>query len=113
MFGLKRKRLAKEKAELDRLNAEVKASVEAEVLKRLPEYVKEHFAQDEAMAILYSIIAIRGKFLFFLANKMTDPPQKVEWWVDQEKKNVVELLSSQWKDMPKEQITELVNEFYK
>ena len=113
MFGLKRKRLAKEKAELDKLNAEVKASVEAEVLKRLPEYVKQHFAQDEAMAILYSIIAIRGKFLFFLANKLTEEPQKEQWWLEQEKNNVIEYLVVKWKDIPKEQIIELVNEFYK
>lgn len=81
--------------------------------KRIRQAVKQYMATDEAMAILYSIIAIRGKFLFFLANKMTDPPQKLEYWVKQEQDNVVELLSSQWKDMPKEQITELVNEFYK
>ena len=113
MFGLKRRRLAKEQAELDRLNAEVQERIEVEIKKRLPEYVKQHFTQDEAMGILYSIIAIRGKFLFFLANKMTEPPQKVEWWLKQEKTNVIEYLDAKWKDMPKEQITELVNEFYK
>ena len=99
--------------DISNLRQEVFASIDNSLDGKLKELIKEYMAKDEGMAILYSIISTRAKFLYFLANKTIENPQKLEYWLKQEQDNVVELLSSQWKDVTKQEIQELVDNFYK
>ncbi len=87
--------------------------IEKKIEKQLPEAIRNHFSHDEAMALLYAIIAVRGKFCYFLANKTVETPQKLEFWLNEEKKEVNNYLKSFWKNKPAEEISELVNEFYR
>ena len=84
-----------------------------DVQDSIPGNIKEYLQEDEAMIIIYTLIALRAEFLYNLSRKIVEDPPTVQWHYDQEKDFLTRRLSKLWPDKKEDEIIELVNNFYK
>lgn len=94
------------------LNKYIDKLIDARVKEKLPEAIQSYLATDEALAIIYSIISLRGEFMYNLARKMSDNPPPPEWYYEQEQKTLTDQLIKVWPNKSKEEIETLVKAFY-
>lgn len=83
-----------------------------DIKNELPKLIEGHLSKDEALAIVYSIISLRGEFLYNFARKMAEKPPEIGWYLEMERKTLTERLCKTWPDKKQSEVEELVNEFY-
>jgi hypothetical protein len=79
----------------------------------IPKEIQDYLQKDEALAIVYSIISLRGEFMYNLARTMAEKPPQIGWYFENERKTLTERLCKSWPDKKQSEVEELVNEFYK